>query len=86
MIHCGIILCGMGVWTFPSFSQTPASGPRVLARVGDRFIDEKEFVERFELTPGLNRRPGRGLKEEKEVAEVLIEFPRPYPLQDPSLT
>ena len=60
------------------YSQTGSTNPRVLARVGDRFIDEREFIERFELTPGLNRRPGPALKEEKQsvlfslIAEKLL--------------
>lgn len=40
--------------------QTTRAGDAIIARAGSRFITEKEFVERFELLPGLQRhRVGR---------------------------
>jgi len=39
-----------------SFGQERASAPdRVIARAGDYFISEKEFLERYELLPGFGR-------------------------------
>ncbi len=40
-------------------------GDPVIARTGDSFIRESEFLERFELTPGLNRQGKAQLEQEK---------------------
>ena len=77
-MYAGIIVCGMSWSTSHSYSQNRTSGVPILARVGDRVVEEREFVERFELTPGMNRRAGKALREEKEaviyslIAEKLL--------------
>ncbi len=52
----------------PGNAQEPTVNPskdRVLGKAGNIFITEDEFVRRFELLPGLYRRKGKGLEEEK---------------------
>jgi hypothetical protein len=44
--------------------ETPGSEP-VLARAGGLFVSEREFLERFELTPGLYRHRKSALEQEK---------------------
>ncbi len=48
-----------------SLAQTDGSSESVIARAGDTFVWEREFVERFELTPGSHRRRYGNLEAEK---------------------
>jgi parvulin-like peptidyl-prolyl isomerase len=48
----------------PLLQAQPATDP-ILGRAGDLFITEREFRERFELTPGLHRQRGERLQAEK---------------------
>jgi parvulin-like peptidyl-prolyl isomerase len=55
---------------FSLWGQEPTIHPskdRILAKAGNRFISQDEFVRRFELLPGLYRRKGQGLEEEKQM-------------------
>ena len=58
-----VLLVLAGVLT--AWSQGNPSGEATIARAGDVFISEKEFLERFELTPGLYRHRKGKLDEEK---------------------
>ena len=48
-------------------AEAQSSDEQVLARAGNVFISEREFLERFEMTPGLYRQRKGSLEEEKLV-------------------
>jgi parvulin-like peptidyl-prolyl isomerase len=61
-----------------ALSQVSGRDESYIGRAGSVYITEGEFLERFELTPGLYRHPGAGLEGEKEaflvsmIAEKLL--------------
>lgn len=62
---CASVLVITCWWSGAAVSQSVKSPQNVLARAGDLFVTEKEFVERFELLPALQRNRKSRLEESK---------------------
>lgn len=73
-----VLLCFLSIGPHTAVSQAQHASESIVARAGVVFISEREFIDRFELTPGLNRTPKSALEEEKEsflyslIAEKLL--------------
>jgi parvulin-like peptidyl-prolyl isomerase len=65
MKHFLVLLAALLLLTLPLPAQTDGGGEPVIARVGDVFVAEREFLERFELSPGSHRRVEGGLEVQK---------------------
>jgi hypothetical protein len=59
-----VIIVASGWWVM-AVAQPSKSPPNVLAKAGDLFVTEKEFLQRFELLPALERSRKSRLEESK---------------------
>jgi hypothetical protein len=65
-IQFRLLLCSLGFVPLSFVAAQPGNiPPTVLARAGDATISEKEFLERFEMLPGLQRHRAGRLEESK---------------------
>ncbi len=65
MKHVSVFLFALLLMHLPSHAQTDGNREAVIARAGNVFVSEREFLERFELTPGSHRRTGSSLEAAK---------------------
>jgi parvulin-like peptidyl-prolyl isomerase len=61
------LLCALFLAAVPASGAAQGSQDAILAKAGSLFITEREFRERFELTPGPYRHRKGGLEQEKAV-------------------
>jgi hypothetical protein len=68
-----LMMIGTLLWVMQSAGQSSRPQDRIVAKAGATFITESEFLERFELLPGMQRHRSERLEESKlEVLYSLI--------------